>query len=72
MDGKGMVCVGCGKHPDQIEEYVEAAKEWEMSPADYVRWQEGTLNKTNGHFACTACYINMGSPSAPYSGWKAP
>jgi hypothetical protein len=38
---------------------------------DYVRWSEGTYNSTNGHFACTSCYVRMGMPTAA-GGWKAP
>jgi hypothetical protein len=42
-----------------------------MTPEQYVRSEEGTFNLKNGHFACTACYINIGMPSSP-RGWKAP
>lgn len=65
-------CIGCHRPPEEIPEYVEAAEDWPgMSPADYVRNEEGTYNKANGHFACTGCYIKMGEPSSPY-GWVAP
>jgi hypothetical protein len=42
-----------------------------MTPEQYVSAEEGTLNRENGHFACTTCYIKMGMPSSP-RGWKAP
>jgi hypothetical protein len=68
-----LVCIGCGKHPHEIEEYVEAAKEEKMTPDDYVRQEEGTYNPKNGHFACTTCYIKMGMPDRPYPDyWVAP
>jgi hypothetical protein len=73
-----LICFNCHRRPGQIEEYVDAAaeaSEWNdrvVTPAEYVMQEEGTLNKFNGHFACTECYIRLGSPSAPPPGWKAP
>lgn len=64
-------CVGCGKRPAEIDEYVEAAAEAEMSPDDYVCSEEGTFNKRNGHFLCTDCYCLAGMPTTPM-GWIAP
>lgn len=64
-------CIGCGKAPHEIEEYVEAAADEEITPEQYVSIEEGTFNRDNGHFACTSCYIAMGMPSSP-QGWKAP
>ena len=67
------LCTGCNKHPEEIEEFVEAAKEEAMTPAEYVRKEEGTYNQANGHFLCTVCYIEAGMPSRPYpDSWKAP
>lgn len=66
-----VVCIGCSKTPEELEEYVEAAREAGMSPRRYVIQEEGTYNPDNGHFACTKCYIEMGEPSSP-TGWKAP
>ena len=70
-------CVGCGREPKEIPEYdpdatsdpydTDAAR---MTPDDYVWAQEGTLNHTNGHFACTECYLLMGEPTDPF-GWVA-
>lgn len=65
------ICIGCGKTPEQIEEYVEMGKVEDMTPDEFVRGEEGTYNRANGHFACTACYIAMGEPSSP-RGWVAP
>lgn len=64
-------CIGCGKHPDDIEEYREIVAGTDEAPDDYVRQEEGTYNPANGHFACTDCYIEMGMPSSP-RGWVAP
>lgn len=66
-----LLCIGCGKRPDQIVEYIEAAHAAEVSPDAYVMMEEGTLNFENGHFACTGCYVKMGMPSSP-KGWVAP
>ena len=66
-------CMGCGKTPEQIEEYVESAREDGNgeTPSEFVTHEEGTYNPENGHFLCTACYINWGMPSSPV-GWKCP
>lgn len=66
-----LICIGCKKHPNELEEYIFAAKANDMTPDDFVRQEEGTLNRTNGHFACTPCYAKMGMPTSP-TGWKAP
>lgn len=65
-------CTNCNRTPEQIDEYVIAAEENEMTPNEYVWAEEGTLNPTNSHFTCTACYIAIGMPSAPGQGWKTP
>lgn len=72
-----LLCVGCGKSPSELDEYVAAASEEAtgvaggMTPDDYVWQEEGTLNRENGHFLCTSCYIRAGMPSSP-RGWVAP
>lgn len=65
------ICTGCNMRPSEIEEYLEAAAVEEMTPDDYVRAEEGTYNRANGHFLCTPCYISAGMPSSP-TGWVAP
>lgn len=65
------ICIGCHKNPDQIEEYIKMGELEDMTPNDYVREEEGTYNRKNGHFVCTNCYIEMGMPSSP-TGWIAP
>lgn len=64
-------CIGCRKEPHKIQEYVKAADDEGFTPERYVQTSEGTLNRENGHFACTECYIGMGMPSSP-EGWIAP
>jgi hypothetical protein len=65
------LCTGCGRHPDQIGEYLERAGYEGVTPDAIVEQDEGTYNPANGHFLCTACYIAAGSPSSP-RGWRAP
>ena len=66
-------CIGCGKPPEEIEEYIEAAEDEATTPTLYVQREEGTYNRENGHFACTGCYMDMGCPSKPWpEGWVAP
>jgi hypothetical protein len=73
-------CCRCLREGPEINEYVMQA--WgecdEGSPEpppevveDYIWCNEGTLNRSNGLFACTSCYIAMGQPSSP-SGWTPP
>ncbi len=64
-------CIGCNKEPHEIPEYAEMADIEGITPEQYIRSEEGTLNRENGHFACTGCYIRMGMPSSP-RGWVAP
>lgn len=67
------ICAGCHKRPNEIEEYIEAAREWDVTPDQYVKDEEGTYNPVNGHFVCTDCYIAIGMPSKPYpEKWVAP
>lgn len=57
------ICVGCGKEPKEIPEYVELAKDEGHETADEaVRHEEGTFNRENGHFWCTPDYIKAGMP----------
>ena len=65
------VCFRCGKRPEELPEYVEAAAQTSWGVDDYVRIEEGTYNPANSHFACTDCYVAIGMPSNP-RGWIAP
>lgn len=68
-----LICTGCNKEPKEIPEFVECAAEENITPDEYVWQEEGTLNRSNGHFLCTDCYIKEGMPSLPYpKRWVAP
>jgi len=62
FDEPGYQCVGCKRAPAQIQEYVDAAHDEGITPSEWVRSEEGTFNKENGHFWCTNCYIKAGMP----------
>ena len=49
-----------GEDPEDVKDYDIKAFVWH---------NEGTLNRENGLFACTDCYIGMGMPSAR-GGWR--
>lgn len=66
-----VICFNCYRTPEEINEYVEMADEYNTSPRLFVIHEEGTYNPNNGHFCCTECYIRIGQPSSP-QGWKAP
>lgn len=58
-----VVCAECGKHPDQISEYVDVYEiEGCQSPDEYVIRNEGTFNRATGKFYCTVCYVKAGMP----------
>jgi hypothetical protein len=65
------VCVICCCNPDELSEYTEPAAELNISANEYVRKEEGTFNRQNGHFLCTPCYVVASQPSGP-NGWVAP
>lgn len=68
-----LVCVGCGREPDQIQEYRLFSRGYGWTPAQFVEREEGTLNPENGHFACSRCYIAMGMPTGEHGKrWVAP
>lgn len=67
----GYRCFRCGKTPQEAG-YQPYADDEGISADEYVYRHEGTLNTSNGHFACDECYIAIGQPTAPYPGWKAP
>ena len=55
-------CKICKHKPDEIDEYIWAAEEENMTPEEYVKKEEGTYNSRTGQFYCTECYIKAGSP----------
>lgn len=65
-------CFRCGKPASSFIAGAMMAQDDEpISPAEYVRREEGTYNPDTNRFACDACYIAIGMPTAP-EGWKAP
>lgn len=64
-------CFRCKRKPGEIEDVVMEASANAMTPDQYVMEEEGTLND-EGRFCCTACYITIGMPTAPFPGWRAP
>lgn len=57
-----MRCKRCGKQPNEITEYIDAAKECNMLPDAFVLHEEGTYNRETGLFWCTLCYVKIGMP----------
>lgn len=57
-----MTCKECGRHPEEIPEYVFEAEREGITPEEYVRREEGTYNSETGYFYCTDCYITLGMP----------
>jgi hypothetical protein len=57
-----MQCKECGRKPSEIQEYIEAAKEYECTPEEFVWREEGTYNGLTGKFWCTECYVKLGMP----------
>lgn len=64
-------CAGCGKCPSELTEYSAPAADAAVTPDEYVRREEGTLNRASGRFLCTRCYIEAGCPAGP-NGWRVP
>jgi len=71
MNRPQLICVRCNHSPSELDEYIDAARRENMTPDDYVWEEEGTLNRENGHFVCTECYLAVGMPSSP-RGWVTP
>lgn len=60
--GPDVRCLGCGRPPDEIDEYIQMARETRKSPVEFVKTEEGTYNSATGRFWCTRCYIEAGLP----------
>jgi hypothetical protein len=48
--------------PHEIDEYTDHELIGDLTPEQYVQSEEGTYNPANGHFYCTACYVEVGMP----------
>ena len=57
-----MKCKACGKAPNELSEYVSAAKVANITPEEYIRKEEGTYNRKTDLFFCTPCYVKVGMP----------
>ena len=67
-----LFCFRCQKAPSELDEYIEMAGTYQ-TPAEYCLKNEGTLNRDNGHFCCTQCYIEIGQPTGERGKrWVAP
>lgn len=62
----------CERFADEINS-VQFGADMEGETVVEFAKSDGTYNPENGHFACDACYIRLGQPSAPHPGpgWKA-
>lgn len=56
LDPAKLICLTCMKHPRDLEEYRQMARENQMSPEGFVWMYEGTLDRTTGKFLCTPCH----------------
>lgn len=57
-------CRGCGRFPDQIDEFVEMAEDepdFYKTPTAAAK-SDGTYNRTTGKLWCSMCYIKHGRP----------
>ena len=63
-----IICVGCGRHPSEIQEYDFIMREF-REEGDYPNWEavmdlsDGTYNPKTKHFYCTDCYVKAGMPT---------
>ncbi len=51
----------CSRTPEEIGCYDDYLEDGQTA-SEYVRLNEGTYNRENGHFLCDACYIKAGMP----------
>ena len=58
-----MYCAVCKHTPDELTEYVDSASGCGITPDEYVRTEEGTLDIFSGMFVCTPCYVSIGHPA---------
>ena len=55
-------CKVCQRHPEDILEYIHAARDEQCTPEEFVMSEEGTYNPRTKLFYCTKCYIEIGMP----------
>lgn len=54
-------CKCCGKEPRMFQEYIECAKEENITP-DELAQTDGAFDKVTSEFLCPSCYIDNGMP----------
>ena len=62
MPASDLHCARCNRRPNEIPEYVEAARMEQETPDEFVSLEEGTFNPLTGRFWCSDCYIKLGQP----------
>lgn len=73
-DPNDPICVGCARRAHELPNryfYEDINTSDPEAMRKYIIYNEGTYNRSNGHFLCDPCYIKNGSPSSP-SGWICP
>jgi hypothetical protein len=75
----GLICAGCRKRPEELEEYVVPARAAGISPDDFVRRlndldalglpEEWGMLNARGEFLCTFCYVAVARRDP---GWTVP
>lgn len=59
-------CIGCGKTPAELPEYISMAEVEETTPEQAMIENEGTFDRfERDRFYCTTCYIKAGMPLLP-------
>lgn len=69
------VCIECNQNGHNISEYkvavldeleydeeIPSGNELREAVDNYIRREEGTYNRNNGHFWCTECYCKLNCP----------
>ena len=56
------VCMGCGRTPAELDEYVRAAEDEGMPVELWVYYYEMTYDRDKHTFLCNPCFIRKGHP----------
>lgn len=52
-------CPGCKKQAHEIPSVKDFAADFELTPEQFIRHEEGTYNPVNEHFLCEDCFIRI-------------
>jgi hypothetical protein len=55
------ICKICGRKANEIDEYIQAAKNENSTPESIAKG-DGTYNFMTNKFYCTTCYVKIGCP----------